>query len=186
MQTRLRDVTGSDDQAIDRLIDSAFAPMVVAGLAGGEAKLVRALRSGGYAILETVVVDPGSNGVGNVVGNIVGHILFTRLKVQPDSLRVSALAPMAVAPGFQRRGVGSSLINDAIATLWAQGEDAVIVVGHEGYYPRFGFSAALAARWFHTPWNGPHAMAVERSAGLLASRSSTRWMVEYPPPFTSE
>ncbi len=57
-----------------------------------------------------------------------------------------ALAPMAVKPRCQKRGTGGRLIAAALDEARAAGGQAVIVLGHPGYYPRFGFSAALARK----------------------------------------
>jgi putative acetyltransferase len=73
-----------------------------------------------------------------------GHILFTaaRLVNSPREVAVSFLAPLAVVPKFQRRGVGGSLIKNGLERLVRSGMDLVFVVGHPGYYPRYGFTQA--------------------------------------------
>jgi putative acetyltransferase len=55
------------------------------------------------------------------------------------SMPVVALAPVAVLPAWQRRGIGGLLIRDGLERLHDDGERIVIVVGHPKYYPRFGF-----------------------------------------------
>ena len=52
------------------------------------------------------------------------------------------LAPIAVLPGFQRQGIGKALIEAGIDKIRASGEPFVIVLGHPGYYPTFGFIPA--------------------------------------------
>jgi putative acetyltransferase len=82
-----------------------------------------------------------------------GHILFTaaRLVNSPREVAVSFLAPLAVVPMFQRRGVGGSLIKNGLARLSKSGVDLVFVVGHPGYYPRHGFTQA-GKLGFETPY----------------------------------
>ena len=82
-----------------------------------------------------------------------GHILFTaaHLVNSPREVAVSFLAPLAVIPNFQRRGVGGSLIKDGLERLAESGVDLVFVVGHPGYYPRYGFTPA-GKLWFETPY----------------------------------
>lgn len=74
----------------------------------------------------------------------VGHVMFTAgsLDREPEA-SVSILAPLAVVPAWQRRGVGGRLIAEGIRCLARVGTDLVFVLGHPGYYPRHGFSAAI-------------------------------------------
>jgi putative acetyltransferase len=76
-------------------------------------------------------------------GTIIGHILFSpvTLSNHPD-LRIMGLAPMAVTPRHQRTGVGSALVRAGLEQCRALGFGAVAVLGHSGYYPRFGFVSA--------------------------------------------
>ena len=77
--------------------------------------------------------------------NPVGHILFTRIQIinerniEHESL---VLAPMAVLPEFQNRGIGSKLVDTGLSIAKESGFKSVIVVGHKLFYPRFGFSPA--------------------------------------------
>jgi len=96
-----------------------------------EAKLVDTLRE------QTDVISI----VAEQDGHILGHILFSPVRLTgADDLRVMALAPMAVTPERQRTGIGSALVREGLARCQRQGSDAVFVVGHPDYYPRFGFS----------------------------------------------
>ena len=52
------------------------------------------------------------------------------------------LAPMAVLPGHQRKGIGSELVRAGLAELRERDCPFVIVLGHPEYYPRFGFEPA--------------------------------------------
>ena len=97
-----------------------------------EADLVDALRQQASPVISLVAEQ---------AEGIVGHILFSpvTLSGHPD-LTLVGLAPMAVVPSHQRRGIGSALVRaglDACRTF-----DAVVVLGHAGYYPRFGFVPA--------------------------------------------
>ena len=73
---------------------------------------------------------------------------------------------MAALPGRQRQGVGSQLIREGLAMCRQRGPRIVVVLGHADYYPRFGFSAALAER-LRSPLPGPHFMALELVPGAL-------------------
>ena len=51
-------------------------------------------------------------------------------------------APMAVHPNYQKRGIGSKMIEKGLTMAKKLGFKSVIVIGHPEYYPRFGFAAA--------------------------------------------
>lgn len=74
----------------------------------------------------------------------VGHILFTRawLEGAPDGVLISLLAPLAIVPDAQKQGVGGNLIKEGLRHLTQAGVELVFVLGHPGYYPRFGFKPA--------------------------------------------
>ncbi|GAA4213338.1 GNAT family N-acetyltransferase [Actinocatenispora rupis] len=75
-------------------------------------------------------------------GRVVGHVLLTRGYV--GDVPVVALGPLAVVPDSQRRGLGGLLVGSALDAAEARGETAVMLLGHPGYYPRFGFERASA------------------------------------------
>jgi putative acetyltransferase len=74
----------------------------------------------------------------------VGHVLFTavRLKDTPPSGLYAILAPLAVVPDAQGRGIGGALIERGLQLLKKSGVDLVFVLGHPDYYPRHGFEPA--------------------------------------------
>jgi putative acetyltransferase len=57
-------------------------------------------------------------------------------------LKIMGLAPMAVAPEYQRKGIGSALVRAGLEECKHLGFGAVVVLGHPDYYPRFGFAPA--------------------------------------------
>jgi putative acetyltransferase len=157
--------TPDDIDAIAALNRAAF---------GGEYEVetIDRLRLDGLLALSLVERDAGT---------VVGHILFNELDVTVDgrAIRVVALAPMAVIPDRQREGIGSRLVRQGLSMLKERGYEAVIVLGHPAYYPRFGFSAALAAK-LAAPFSGSAFMALELKPGALAGASGT---VRYPRAF---
>ena len=74
----------------------------------------------------------------------VGHVLFTAAHVAeaPAAAKVSLLAPLAVVPELQRKGIGGKLIERGLELLSQAGVDLVFVLGHPEYYPRHGFEPA--------------------------------------------
>jgi putative acetyltransferase len=77
-------------------------------------------------------------------GQPVGHLLFSKLQFDPESsMTACLLAPLAVVPEFQNRGIGSKLIKEGIKQLKESGTGLIFVLGHPAYYPRFGFKPAM-------------------------------------------
>jgi putative acetyltransferase len=87
---------------------------------------------------------------------VVGHILFSPVRIADEGEGWSAIAlgPMAVLPAQQGNGVGSALVRAGLAQLRRAGHEVVFVLGHTGFYPRFGFRPA-AARGLHCQWDVP-------------------------------
>jgi putative acetyltransferase len=108
-----------------------------------EADLVDGLRSDG---------DVAVSFVAETDGRITGHILFSKL-ASGGGLELAQLAPLAVDPAGQRRGVGSALVRAGIEACRELGLDGVVVLGHPDYYARFGFSAE-AAEGLASPFSG--------------------------------
>ena len=100
-----------------------------------EANLVDTLRGRGKVLLSLVAL---------LDGRVIGHILFSPAAIESKTVLfpVVCLAPMAVLPEYQRQGVGSLLVEKGLEVLLRAGHDAVIVLGHAEYYPRFGFVPA--------------------------------------------
>ena len=74
----------------------------------------------------------------------VGHILFTAVRLSETRNAASAaiLAPLAIVPDAQNKGVGGKLIERGLELLSESGVELVFVLGHPGYYPRHGFQTA--------------------------------------------
>lgn len=137
-----------------------------------EADLVDRLRAEGAVLLSLLA---------EVENQIIGHLLFSRMTVETAQGPVAAisLAPLAVLPEHQGRGVGSRLVRTGLAMLRDRGERIVIVLGHEEYYPRFGFSTEKA-RYLVSPFPPESFMALELWDGALAGIQGA---VRYPSAF---
>ena len=99
-----------------------------------EADIVEALHRAN-AVVVALVAEVGAA--------IVGHILFSPVTVEHSNKPpLVGLAPMAVAPGCQKQGIGSVLVREGLARCRLAGVDGVVVLGHAEYYPRFGFVPA--------------------------------------------
>lgn len=75
---------------------------------------------------------------------VVGHILFSPIIVVSRGGPVAAwgLAPMAVHPAAQRRGIGSALVRHGLQECRERNQNRIVVLGHADFYPRFGFVPA--------------------------------------------
>ena len=143
MKLEIRQETPQDELVVHALNASAFAT-------DAEARLVDVLRAGGLLTLSLVAV---------VGGQVVGHIAFSPIVAQAAGVAEAAgrvvpgvgLAPMAVAPSHQRRGIGGQLIARGLQILRAEGHLFCVVLGHPDYYPRHGFIRASlhGLRWEH-------------------------------------
>lgn len=103
-----------------------------------EAKLVDLLRSNKTFIPQLSLVAVLNK-------KIIGHILFTKIKIvnyNQKEFESLALAPMAVKPEHQKMGVGSRLIKSGLREAAKLKFKSVVVLGHENYYPKFGFTPA--------------------------------------------
>lgn len=121
---KIRKESEEDKEGVRRVNESAFET-------AAEADLVDALREQAQQIISLVA---------DVEGEIVGHIMFSPVVLtgHPD-LKIMGLAPMAVIPDHQRRGIGTELVRAGLEECEMLGFGAVVVLGHPDYYPRFEF-----------------------------------------------
>lgn len=163
MNVVIRPETEADFSDVYELNNAAFGQ-------DAEAKLVEQLRNSEAFI-------PSLSLVATVDNKVVGHILFTKIKIvdekgtEHDSL---ALAPMAVIPELQKMGIGGQLIRYGLDQARDLGHRSVIVLGHEHYYPRFGF--VPADKWnIKAPFDVPSNvfMAIELVEDGLENISGT-------------
>jgi putative acetyltransferase len=166
VRIRIENSESGDERAAIRAVNSAAF--------GGsdEADLVDQLRGHEHALMSLVA---------ELEGRIVGHIMFSRMWINtsPGLVSAVALAPMAVLPEHQRKGIGGFLIQHGMELLRGRGEKIVIVVGHHDYYPKFGFSSEKA-KLLESPFPSEAFMAMELSAGAL---DGIQGSVVYPPVF---
>ncbi|MCT4632471.1 MAG: N-acetyltransferase [Firmicutes bacterium] len=117
--------------------------------------------------------------VAEIEGKIVGHIMFTKIKI--GSHTALALAPVSVSPDHQGLGIGSKLIIRGHEIAKELGYKAVVLLGHENYYPRFGYKKASDYK-IKAPFEVPdeNFMVVELIEGGLKDIEGT---VEYAKEF---
>ncbi|MEV6288667.1 N-acetyltransferase [Kribbella sp. NPDC051770] len=151
--------SGADSTAVDAVNFHAFGRRL-------EPDIVLRLRTSNAWI-------PTLSYVATRAGEIVAHALLSRCHI--DESPALVLGPVAVLPQYQGAGAGSATIRAALAAARAEGEHAVVVLGHHEYYPRFGFRQATDSG-IHSPYDGPNQMAL----GLVAERILPRGTIRYP------
>ena len=84
--------------------------------------------------------DPLVSLIAKINEGIVGHILFSPVSLtgHPEAI-IMGLAPMAVMPELQGKGIGSELVKAGLDMCNNLGVGAIVVLGHPEFYPRFGF-----------------------------------------------
>ena len=121
--------------------------------------------------------------VAEIDGEIAGHIMFTKLLIKnnEESYESLALAPVSVKPKYQNKGIGSKLITEGLRVAKELNFKSVIVLGHDKYYPKFGFKPTCT--WgIDPPFDVPKEcfMALELEVGSLFNAKGT---VIYPKEF---
>jgi putative acetyltransferase len=166
---RIRPETAADHAAVARLTTLAFGQ-------AAEARLVEGLRAAGRAAIALVAEDERQG--------VIGHILFSPVRLDPAPEPAPTwlgLAPMAVLPSYQRRGVGSALVRAGLDAARAAGATAVVVLGHAEYYPRFGFAPASRVG-LHCVYDAPEEAFMARAL-VPGGFGGHRGLVRYAPEF---
>jgi putative acetyltransferase len=120
-----------DEEAIAEVNRLAF---------GGEDEvgIIAGIRGSEYYIPELSMVAESD-------GKIIGHIMFsiiTLVRFDRPAETILSLAPMAVDPGMQKKGIGTAMVKAGMDKARELGHTVIVVIGHPGYYPRFGFLPA--------------------------------------------
>lgn len=127
-RTLVRPEQSGDLDAIRRVHRAAFPT-------AAEARLVDALRAAGRLVVSLLA---------ELDGEIAGHVAFSpvRIDAQQSARPALGLAPLAVRPAHQRRGIGSRLVREGIVACATRGVGFVVVLGQPAFYGRFGFFPA--------------------------------------------
>jgi putative acetyltransferase len=130
MPTLIRAETPADNAVIEQLTAAAFqnAPHT----SHTEQFIVHALRRAGQLSVSLVGQD------GN---QIVGHVAISPVSLTCGMTGWYGLGPISVSPERQGQGIGTQLMQSALAELRCLGGAGCVVLGDPAYYERFGFSA---------------------------------------------
>lgn len=107
---------------------------------------------------------------------IVGHIILTKITIENENQNFPslALAPVSVLPKYQGQGIGGQLIKTAHEIAKNLGHQSIILLGHEHYYPRFGYRQT-ADFGIKLPFDAPkeNCMAIELTKNALQNVTGT-------------
>lgn len=124
----IRDEAAADVDVITAMTIAAFQSLEISSHT--EQFVVMALRAAGALSLSLVA---------EVGGEVVGHIAFSPVILSDGSPHWYGLGPVSVLPAYQRQGIGKALIHEGLARLKAMHAQGCCLVGHPGYYTKFGF-----------------------------------------------
>lgn len=102
----------------------------------------------------------------------IGHILFTRAFINDRELNqplLHILAPLAVVPEYQQKGIGELLIKEGLKRLQIIDSKMVFVLGHIKYYPKHGFIPDAKKQGYSAPFPIPEKV---KEAWMFQSLSS--------------
>jgi putative acetyltransferase len=124
----IRDETDYDCAEITELTVNAFETLEISDHT--EQFVVLGLRAANALTISLVA---------ELDGRVVGHIAFSPVTLSDGTTGWYGLGPVSVLPEFQRMGIGGALIKEGLSRLKALGAKGCCLVGHPGYYGRFGF-----------------------------------------------
>ena len=127
LNIEIRDEQPGDIADIRAIHNSAFTKQV-------EAQIVDDLRDSDALTISLIAL---------LDGKAVGHVALSPMRSMPPlAVNILGLGPIGVLPEVQKRRVGSQLMHAAIDRCRKLGIDAIVLLGHTDYYPRFGFAPA--------------------------------------------
>ncbi len=124
----IREETPADVSRISEVTEAAFLTLEISQHT--EQFIVAELRQA-QALTISLVAE--------VQGRMVGHIAFSPVTLSDGTPDWYGLGPVSVLPQRQRQGVGRAMIEEGLSRLKALNARGCCLVGHPGYYARFGF-----------------------------------------------
>jgi putative acetyltransferase len=165
----IRAERGADRHAIAEVVEAAFG-------SASEARLVEAIRASPNYI-------PDLSLVAELSDRVVGHVMISIVQLHGAAQHaIASLSPLAVDPAFQRRGIGSALVLEAIRSADERGEPLVVLEGSPAFYGRLGFEHSVP-HGIHISlpsWAPPEAAQIRR---LTSYDPQVRGRLVYPPAF---
>src|SRR6266478_3218848 len=99
-------------------------------------------------------------------GRLIGTVRLWH--VSAGGVPALVLGPLAVDPSCRKLGIGTALVQRALAAAKARGHRAVLLLGDAPYYARFGFSALKTGELsLPGPFERDRLLGLELCAGAL-------------------
>jgi putative acetyltransferase len=125
---RIRQESANDLAAIRRVTAAAF--LAAPHTSHTEQFIVDALRRAGKLAVSRVATYQDE---------VIGHVAASAVKINDKDCSWYGLGPVSVLPNYQGRGIGSTLVMDALVVLSGSGAAGCVVLGEPKFYERFGF-----------------------------------------------
>jgi putative acetyltransferase len=128
----IRDETRDDVCAIAEVTIAAFKTLEISHHT--EQFIIEALRAA-KALTVSLVAETDDR--------VIGHIAFSPVTISDGTPNWYGLGPVSVLPEHQRKGIGKALIKEGLSRLKESNAQGCCLVGHPGYYSKFGFKNLL-------------------------------------------
>jgi putative acetyltransferase len=99
--------------------------------------------------------------VADAEGDVVGHVLAAPGRLDGVPGPVVGVAPVCIAPAYQGRGYGATLMEAVIADAERRAWPLLVLLGDPAFYGRFGFERAgpLGITYAPAGVDSPHFLA---------------------------
>lgn len=164
---RIRAETSADSERIEALTVAAFSSALHTSYT--EQHIVNALRRAGKLYVSLVAESDGA---------VIGHVAVSPVAISDGTPDWFGLGPVSVLPLYQRRGIGSQLVREALRAIRERGASGCVVLGDPDYYSRFGFRI--------NPDLGLPGMPPEYFQAMAFSSSQPRGIVSYDEAFDAQ
>ncbi len=131
---KIRQETKADERIVEEIIREAFWNLYVPGC--DEHYLAHCMRNHPDFISEMNFVAELEN------GEVVGSIMYSKSYVideQENKIDTVTFGPLCVLPKYQRKGIGTALINHTKEIAIKNNVAAIIILGHPHNYCKHGF-----------------------------------------------
>lgn len=164
---KIRAEMSADSQAIEAVTVTAFSS--APHTSHTEQHIVNALRRAGKLSVSLVAESEGA---------VIGHVAVSPVAISDGAPGWFGLGPVSVLPQYQRLGIGSQLVREALRLIREGGASGCVVLGDPEYYGRFGFRI--------NPDLGLPGMPPEYFQAMSFDSSEPRGIVSYHEAFEAE